>query len=203
MRNLALRIALPAVVAVATIVALAVAPVAPVAPVAAADKAAASYVVPKPLERSLKNQMKIYLIEDHSIPRVHFRFVVRAGSAHEPAEKAGLANMTFAVMRQGTEEKDAKALSEAIDFANGRILNPRFSRYRVPRFSDTPVLETVLVDRKDLPSAGAGETPIVGIAPAVGNAIFAATGQRLRSLPMLPSGRLETPATSARRATSR
>jgi nicotinate dehydrogenase subunit B len=93
------------------------------------------------------------------------------------------------------------ALSEAIDFANGRILNPRFSRYRVPRFSDTPVLETVLVDRKDLPSAGAGETPIVGIAPAIGNAIFAATGQRLRSLPMLPSGRIETPTTSARRAT--
>jgi isoquinoline 1-oxidoreductase len=45
-----------------------------------------------------------------------------------------------------------------------------------------------LVDRKDLPSAGAGETPIVGIAPAVGNAIFDATGVRLRSLPMVPNG---------------
>jgi isoquinoline 1-oxidoreductase len=46
-------------------------------------------------------------------------------------------------------------------------------------------LETVLVDRKDLPSAGAGETPIVGIAPAISNAIFAATGVRLRSMPLL------------------
>jgi isoquinoline 1-oxidoreductase len=82
------------------------------------------------------------------------------------------------------------ALSEAIDFAGGRILNPRFSRYRVPRFSDVPVIETVLLDRKDLPSAGAGETPIIAIAPAVGNAIFAATGRRLRSLPLAPSGRL-------------
>jgi isoquinoline 1-oxidoreductase len=80
------------------------------------------------------------------------------------------------------------ALFEAIEFENGRILNPRFSRYRVPRFSDTPVLETVLVDRRDLPSAGAGETPIVGLAPAVGNAIFDATGRRLRSLPMTPNG---------------
>ena len=46
----------------------------------------------------------------------------------------------------------------------------------------------VLVDRKDLPSAGAGETPIVTIAPAIGNALFDATGQRLRALPMLPNG---------------
>jgi nicotinate dehydrogenase subunit B len=80
------------------------------------------------------------------------------------------------------------ALFEAIDFENGKINNPRFSRYRVPRFSDLPVVEAVLVDRKDLPSAGAGETPIVGLAPAVGNAIFDATGVRLRSLPMVPNG---------------
>jgi isoquinoline 1-oxidoreductase len=80
------------------------------------------------------------------------------------------------------------ALFEAIEFENGRILNPKFSKYRVPRFSDAPALETVLLDRKDLPSAGAGETPIVGVAPAVGNAIFDATGIRLRSLPMAPKG---------------
>ncbi len=49
-------------------------------------------------------------------------------------------------------------------------------------------METVLLDRKDLPSVGAGETPIVAIAPAVGNAIFHATGIRLRSLPMAPGG---------------
>jgi isoquinoline 1-oxidoreductase len=80
------------------------------------------------------------------------------------------------------------ALFEEIDFENGRVLNPRFSRYRVPRFSDVPRIEVVLLDRKDLPSAGAGETPIVGIAPAVGSAIFDATGIRLRSLPLVPNG---------------
>jgi len=78
------------------------------------------------------------------------------------------------------------ALFEAIQFGNGEILNPKFSLYRVPRFSDAPPIEVVLVDRKDIPSAGAGETPIVGLAPAVANAIFDATGTRLRSLPMLP-----------------
>jgi len=77
------------------------------------------------------------------------------------------------------------ALFERIHFADGKILNPRLSRYRVPRFADVPVIETVLLDRKDLPSAGAGETPIVGLAPAVANAIFYASGKRLRSLPML------------------
>ena len=80
------------------------------------------------------------------------------------------------------------ALFEQIDFANGVVLNSKFSRYRVPRFSDMPAIEIVLIDRKDLPSEGAGETPIVGLAPAVGNAIFNATGTRLRSLPLVPNG---------------
>jgi isoquinoline 1-oxidoreductase len=76
---------------------------------------------------------------------------------------------------------------EAIRFKDGRILNPHFAEYRVPRFSDMPEIEMALIDRKDLPSAGAGETGIVGLAPAVGNAIFAATGTRLRDLPMVPT----------------
>jgi isoquinoline 1-oxidoreductase len=80
------------------------------------------------------------------------------------------------------------ALFEEIEYDGGRILNARFSRYRVPRFRDTPELEVVLVDRKDLAPAGAGETPIIAIAPAIGNAIFDATGVRLRSLPMAPRG---------------
>jgi isoquinoline 1-oxidoreductase len=80
------------------------------------------------------------------------------------------------------------ALFERIDFADGKILNAGFSDYRLPRFKDAPVQEVVLLDRKDQPSAGAGETPIIGIAPAVGNAIRAATGTRLRSLPLVPDG---------------
>ena len=76
------------------------------------------------------------------------------------------------------------ALFEAIAFEDGRILNPAFSKYRVPRFSDIPPIEIVLLDRKDLPSAGAGECPIMAIAPAIGSALFAAAGKRLRGLPM-------------------
>jgi isoquinoline 1-oxidoreductase len=80
------------------------------------------------------------------------------------------------------------ALFEGIRFADGKILNRKLSRYRVPRFSDAPQIDVVLLARKDLSSVGAGETPIVGIAPAIGNAIFAATGVRLRSMPLAPEG---------------
>jgi len=76
------------------------------------------------------------------------------------------------------------ALFESIQFKNGQILNGKFSQYRLPRFSDMPVIEIVLLDRKDLPSAGAGETPIVGLAPAVANALFDLTGKRIRSMPL-------------------
>ena len=80
------------------------------------------------------------------------------------------------------------ALFESIEFENGRILNPRFAQYRLPRFREIPEIEAVLIDRKDIPPAGAGETPIVGLAPAIGNAIFDATGIRLRNLPLVPRG---------------
>ena len=77
---------------------------------------------------------------------------------------------------------------EAVTFDAGHIDTAHFADYRLPRFSDMPTIDTVLVNRIDLPSAGAGETPIVGIAPAVANAIFDATGVRLRSLPLVPNG---------------
>ncbi len=77
------------------------------------------------------------------------------------------------------------ALFEEIQFGEGKISTNRLARYRVPRFADMPVIESVLLDRKDLVSAGAGETPIVGIAPAIGNAIFDANGKRIRRLPLM------------------
>ena len=84
----------------------------------------------------------------------------------------------------GTMMAIGGALFESIEAENGRILNARFSRYRVPRFSDAPTIEAVLIDRKDQPSFGAGESPMCAVAPAIGNAIFSATGIRLRSMPL-------------------
>ncbi len=76
------------------------------------------------------------------------------------------------------------ALREEIQFADGKILNASFRKYRVPRFDDVPELDIHLLDRPDLPSAGAGETPIMVIAPAIANAVFRATGKRVSALPI-------------------
>lgn len=80
------------------------------------------------------------------------------------------------------------ALFEYIDFREGKVINPSFANYRVPRFNDIPETEIILIDRPDLPSTGAGEAPIIGIAPAIRNAIFDATGKKLNHLPLLPNG---------------
>jgi isoquinoline 1-oxidoreductase len=96
----------------------------------------------------------------------------------------GLRKQVVGAMIQGL----GGALFEAIEFENGCIKNPHFASYRVPRFRDVPEIEAILLDRKDIPSAGAGETPIMAVAPAIGNAIFDATGIRLNNLPMVPNG---------------
>ena len=80
------------------------------------------------------------------------------------------------------------ALFEAIHFEDGQILNPSLSTYRVPRFTDVPRIDVILIDHRDVAPAGAGETPIVAVAPALANAIFDATGRRLRSMPLIPDG---------------
>jgi isoquinoline 1-oxidoreductase len=76
------------------------------------------------------------------------------------------------------------AVREQMEFRDGKIINSRFSAYRVPRFRDVPKMELVLLDRKDLEPAGAGETPIIALAPAMANAIFHATGKRVRTMPL-------------------
>jgi nicotinate dehydrogenase subunit B len=92
----------------------------------------------------------------------------------------GLRNQVVGAMIQGL----GGALFETIHFQNGRITNPHFASYRVPRFRDVPEIEAILLNRKDIPSAGAGETPIMAIAPALGNAYYDATKIRLTSLPL-------------------
>jgi CO/xanthine dehydrogenase Mo-binding subunit len=94
----------------------------------------------------------------------------------------GLRNQVVGAMIQGL----GGALFESVQFEKGRISNAHFSSYRVPRFKDVPEIEAILLDRKDIPSAGAGETPIMAIAPAIGNAFHDATKVRLTKLPLHP-----------------
>jgi CO/xanthine dehydrogenase Mo-binding subunit len=61
----------------------------------------------------------------------------------------------------------------------------------VPRLADVPAdVRVLLLDQPDQPPAGGGEAPIIAVAPAIANAIFRACGVRLRSMPLVPSGRV-------------
>lgn len=121
-------------------------------------------------------------VEIDAAQKIHIRRVVQAWESGAIVNPDGLQNQISGAIVQAI----GGALFESIQFANGKVTNPHFAEYRVPRFRDTPLVEVVLLDRKDLPSAGAGETGIVALAPAVGNAVFAATGKRLRDMPMAP-----------------
>jgi isoquinoline 1-oxidoreductase len=80
------------------------------------------------------------------------------------------------------------ALFEEVTFKDGRVTNASFAEYRVPRMADVPAIEVELLDRRDLPSVGGSETPIIAVAPAVANAIAHAGGGRIRSMPLMRSG---------------
>jgi isoquinoline 1-oxidoreductase len=76
------------------------------------------------------------------------------------------------------------ALREEMQFEKGSILNASFGSYLVPRFADVPELDIHLLDRPDLASVGGGETPIIAIAPAIANAVFHATAERVHQMPI-------------------
>ncbi len=74
------------------------------------------------------------------------------------------------------------ALYGEITFQNGRVMQSNFNNYRMLRMNETPPIEAYVVPSSESPG-GVGETGTVSAAPALGNAIFAATGQRLRRYP--------------------
>lgn len=101
-------------------------------------------------------------------------------SGHHPAAENGELHVI------GTENELLSCALRGHRVTVGVEVDPgmSFSRYRVPRFRDVPRIEVVLLDRPDLQSVGAGETPIIAVAPATANALAAPTGARFRSLPL-------------------
>jgi len=126
---------------------------------------------------------------------VHVSRVAEAFECGAIVNPAGLKNQIVGAIIMGL----GGALFEAVRFDDGRILNPYLADYRVPRFSDMPQIEVEMLDRKDLAPAGAGETPIMTLAPAISNAIFRATGVRLRALPLVPRGLTAPPQSNGAR----
>jgi CO/xanthine dehydrogenase Mo-binding subunit len=82
-------------------------------------------------------------------------------------------------------------LFESLIYEQGQPINGNMVDYRVPRFGDLPAhFASVLIENRDGPgpygAKGMGESGIVSIAPAVGNALYRATGVRVRELPLTP-----------------
>jgi CO/xanthine dehydrogenase Mo-binding subunit len=74
------------------------------------------------------------------------------------------------------------ALKNGITLENGAVQESNFHDYPILQIHEMPVVEVYTIDSDDQPS-GVGEMGVPPIAPAVANAIFAATGQRLRQMP--------------------
>jgi CO/xanthine dehydrogenase Mo-binding subunit len=77
-------------------------------------------------------------------------------------------------------------LAEEIHFKGGEIRDLNFDTYDLPRFSWLPKIETVLVRNDSLPASGGGEPAIINMGAVVANALFDATGARVRRLPLTP-----------------
>ena len=123
--------------------------------------------------------------DDGSIVVTRFVAAMDSGPVSNPD---GFRNQTEGGAIQGM----SRALIEEVRWDNRRLTSVDWRSYPVYRFGDfVPAFETVLIDRKDVPQMGAGESSITLVAGAIANAVFDATGARLRRVPFTPERVLE------------
>ena len=80
----------------------------------------------------------------------------------------------------------SRVLMEEVQFDRSRVTSVDWSTYPIMRFSDVPKIDIVLVDRPTEPPFGAGEAACAPVGAALANAVFDATGARLRTIPFTP-----------------
>jgi nicotinate dehydrogenase subunit B len=80
----------------------------------------------------------------------------------------------------------SRVLMEEVQFDRSRVTSVNWSTYPILRFSDVPVLDIELIDRPTQPPLGAGEAACTPVGAALANAVFDATGARLRTVPFTP-----------------
>jgi CO/xanthine dehydrogenase Mo-binding subunit len=78
----------------------------------------------------------------------------------------------------------SRALLEQVNFDNQRITSVDWRTYPILTFQDIPPIDIILIDHPDQPAYGAGEPATLTTAPAIANAVFDATGTRLRNVPL-------------------
>lgn len=125
-------------------------------------------------------RLAIFVETEGKALELKLRRIVAVGDFGAALNPDNLRNQMQGAIIQGL----GGALWERLEFDGREQRTRRLSQYRVPRFSDIPDITIELIDRRQVPAAGAGESPITLPAPAIANAIFAATGERRRSLPL-------------------
>jgi len=121
---------------------------------------------------------------DPASGRVQVKRFVAAHDCGPISNPAGLRNQIEGGVLQGM----SRALSEEVTWDDRQVTSIDWSTYHSLRLGiEVPVIDCVLVNRSDVEATGAGETAITVVAAAIGNAIFDATGARLRQIPFNPT----------------
>jgi len=116
--------------------------------------------------------------------RVEVRHFVAAQECGPISNPAGLQNQIEGGVLQGM----SRALGEEITWDDREITSTSWSTYHsLPLGIAVPLVDCVLLNRTDVEATGAGESAITVVAAAIGNAIFDATGARLRQVPFTPA----------------
>ena len=121
---------------------------------------------------------------DPASGRVQVKRFVAAHDCGPISNPAGLRNQIEGGVLQGM----SRALGEEVTWDDRQVTSIDWSTYHSLRLGiEVPVIDCVLVNRSDVEATGAGETAITVVAAAIGNAIFDATGARLRQIPFNPT----------------
>ncbi|MCL4395230.1 MAG: molybdopterin-dependent oxidoreductase [Chloroflexi bacterium] len=83
-------------------------------------------------------------------------------------------------------QSTSRALKEQVTFDESHVTSVDWDSYPILKFSEVPEVQVVPIDHPELPPLGAGEPASVVVAPAIANAIFGATGARIREVPFTP-----------------
>ncbi|HWY75069.1 MAG TPA: molybdopterin cofactor-binding domain-containing protein, partial [Verrucomicrobiae bacterium] len=121
---------------------------------------------------------------DQDTGKVAVKRIVTSNDSGPVSNPDGLRNQ----MEGGTLQGMSRALMEEVTWDDQNVTSINWKTYHtLPLGFDVPTIQTVLVNPKaDVPATGAGETAITIVAAAIGNAIFDATGARIRQVPFTP-----------------
>ena len=134
----------------------------------------------------------VELSVDDARAAIRLERAVTAADAGQIVDPDGLTNQ----LEGGFVQAASWTLHEEVRFDRERVTSVDWETYPILRFDEVPEIETVLVDRPGQPWLGAGEAAQGPTAAAIANAVFDATGLRLRDLPLTPE-RVRTAALAA------